>query len=120
MARTKIQISVTPVTLVTPDFLKVSRVLRTRIMRTGVTRTYLHGTREKFTHYSVTGVTVHLYGWDPSAAITCATTTDATLTFHNVCALLKITNGRGDGCKGHNGPGPVVPYVQKTVIFWGD
>ena len=117
MARTKIQISVTPVTPVTPDFLKVSRVLRTRIMRTGVTRTHLHGTREKFTHYSVT---VHLYGWDPSAAIACATTTDATLTFHNVCALLKITNGRGDGCKGHNGPGPVVPYVQKTVIFWGD
>ena len=29
----------------------------------GVTRTHLHGTREKFTHYSVTGVTVHLYGW---------------------------------------------------------
>jgi hypothetical protein len=56
MARTKIQISVTPVTPVTPDFLKVSRVLRTRIMRTGVTRTHLHGTREKFTHYSVTGV----------------------------------------------------------------
>ena len=54
------QISVTPVT---PDFLKVSRVLRTRIMRTGVTRTHLHGTREKFTYYSVTGVTVHLYGW---------------------------------------------------------
>ena len=63
MARTKIQISVTPVTPVTPDFLKVSRVLRTRIMRTGVTRIHLHGTREKFTHYSVTGVTVHLYGW---------------------------------------------------------
>ena len=37
-------------------------------------------------------------GWDPAAAIACATTTDATLTFHNVCALLKITNGRGDGC----------------------
>ena len=52
------QISVTPVT---PDFLKVSRVLRTRIMRTGVTRTHLHGTREKFTHYNVTGVTVHLW-----------------------------------------------------------
>ena len=32
-------------------------------MRMGVTRTHLHGTREKFTHYSVTGVTVHLYGW---------------------------------------------------------
>ena len=57
MARTKIQISVTPVTPVTPDFLKVSRVLRTRIMHTGVTRTHLHGTREKFTYYGVTGVT---------------------------------------------------------------
>ena len=57
------QISVTPVTPVTPDFLKVSRVLRTRIMRPCVSRTHLHGTREKFTHYSVTGVTVHLYGW---------------------------------------------------------
>lgn len=54
------QISVTPVT---PDFLKVSRVLGARIMRMGVTRTHLHGTREKFTHYSVTCVTVHLYGW---------------------------------------------------------
>ena len=37
-------------------------------------------------------------GWDPAAAIACTTTTDATLTFHNVCALLKITNGRGDDC----------------------
>ena len=37
-------------------------------------------------------------GWDPAAAIACTTTTDATLTFHNVCALLKITNGRGDNC----------------------
>ena len=52
------RISVTPATPVTHDFLKVSRVLRTRIMRTGVTRTHLHGTREKFTYYSVTGVTV--------------------------------------------------------------
>ena len=58
------QISVTPVTPVTLDFLKVSRVLRTRIMRTGATRIRLHGTRDKFTHYSVTGVTVQkLYGW---------------------------------------------------------
>ena len=52
------RISVTPVTPVTPDFLKVSRVLRTRIMRPCVSRTHLHGTREKFTYYSVTGVTV--------------------------------------------------------------
>ena len=65
MVKTRIikRISVTPATPVTHDFLKVSRVLRTRIMRMGVTRTHLHGTREKFTHYSVTGVTVHLYGW---------------------------------------------------------
>ena len=51
------RISVTPVTPVTLDFRKVSRVLRTCMMHTGVTRTHLHGTREKFTHYSVTGVT---------------------------------------------------------------
>ena len=38
-------ISVTPVTPVTLDFLKVSRVLGARIMRMGVTRTHLHGTR---------------------------------------------------------------------------
>ena len=50
--------SVTPVTPVTLDFLKASRVLRTRIMRPGATRIRLRGTREKFTHYSVTGVTV--------------------------------------------------------------
>jgi len=57
--------SVTPVTPVTPDFLKVSRVLRTCIMRPGAMRVRLRGTREKFTHYSVTGVTVqnpiHIY-----------------------------------------------------------
>ena len=45
------RISMTPVTL---DFLKVSHVPRIR----------LRGTREKFAHYSVTGVTVqNLYGW---------------------------------------------------------
>ena len=54
------QISVTPVTPVTQDFLKVSRVLRTRIMHPGATRIRLHGTRDKFTHYSVTGVTARL------------------------------------------------------------
>ena len=31
-------------------------------------------------------------GWDPSAPIAYATTTDASLAFHNACALLKITN----------------------------
>ena len=53
----------TVVTVVTLFFLNFSRVLGARIMRMGVTRTHLRGTREKFTHYSVTGVTVHLYGW---------------------------------------------------------
>ncbi len=53
--------SVTPVTPVTQDFLKVSRVLRTRIMRPVATCIRLHGTRDKFTHYSVT--VQKLYGW---------------------------------------------------------
>ena len=41
------QISVTPVTPVTPDFLRVSRVLGARIMRTGETHVHLRDTREK-------------------------------------------------------------------------
>lgn len=35
-------------------------------------------------------------GWDPSAAIAYATTTGTSLTFHNACALLKITNDVSD------------------------
>lgn len=35
-------------------------------------------------------------GWDPAAPIAYATTTGTSLQFHNACALLKITNGRGD------------------------
>ena len=35
-------------------------------------------------------------GWDPDAPIAYATTTGTSLQFHNACALLKITNGRGD------------------------
>lgn len=35
-------------------------------------------------------------GWNPSAAIAYATTTGTSLTFHNACALLKITNDRSD------------------------
>ena len=35
-------------------------------------------------------------GWDPRAPIAYATTTGTSLQFHNACALLKITNGRGD------------------------
>jgi len=42
-----IQTSVTPVPPVTPDFLKVSRVLRTRIMRTGVSRAHTYTVRVK-------------------------------------------------------------------------
>ena len=34
-------------------------------------------------------------GWDPTAPIAYATTTGTSLQFHNACALLKITNGRG-------------------------
>ena len=36
-------------------------------------------------------------GWDPAAPIAYANTTDATLTFYNACALLKVTNGKGNG-----------------------
>jgi len=35
-------------------------------------------------------------GWDPAAPVAYATTTGTSLQFHNACALLKITNGRGD------------------------
>ena len=36
-------------------------------------------------------------GWDPAAPIAYATSTDGTsLTFHNLCALLKVTNDVGD------------------------
>lgn len=35
-------------------------------------------------------------GWDPAAAIAYATTTDASLEFHNACALLKIYNNGGN------------------------
>lgn len=35
-------------------------------------------------------------GWAPDAPIAYATTTGTSLQFHNACALLKITNGRGE------------------------
>ena len=35
-------------------------------------------------------------GWDPAAPIAYATTPGTSLTFHNACALLKITNGVGN------------------------
>jgi hypothetical protein len=34
-------------------------------------------------------------GWEKESAIAYATTTGSSFTFHNACALLKITNGRG-------------------------
>ena len=36
------------------------------------------------------------FGWESESAIAYATTTNSTLTFHNACALLKITNDVGD------------------------
>ena len=47
----------TVVTVLTLFFSNFSRVLGARIMRTGIMRTYLRGTREKFTFFSVTTVT---------------------------------------------------------------
>ncbi len=35
-------------------------------------------------------------GWDPFAPVAYATTTGSSLTFHNVCALLKVTNNSGE------------------------
>ena len=35
-------------------------------------------------------------GWDPAAPIAYATTTNGNLTFHNACALLKVTNDVND------------------------
>lgn len=34
-------------------------------------------------------------GWDPAAPIAYSTTTDGNLTFHNACALLKVTHNAG-------------------------
>ena len=48
----------TVVTVLTLLFSNFSRVLGARIMRTGIMRTYLRGTREKFTFFSVNTVTV--------------------------------------------------------------
>lgn len=58
----------TVVTVVTLFFLNFSRVLGARIMRAGIMRTYLRSTREKFTFFSVTTVTVQnnknrWWGW---------------------------------------------------------
>ena len=58
----------TVVTVVTLFFLNFSRVLGARIMRAGIMRTYLRSTREKFTFFSVTTVTVQKnknrwWGW---------------------------------------------------------
>ena len=57
----------TVVTVLTLFFSNFSRVLGARIMRTGIMRTYLRGTREKFTFFSVNTVTVQTknrwWGW---------------------------------------------------------
>ena len=46
--------------------------------------------------YMQTGVATSDCGWDPAAPIAYATTTGTSLQFHNACALLKITNDRGE------------------------
>ena len=46
--------------------------------------------------YMQTGVATSDCGWDPAAPIAYATTTGTSLQFHNACALLKITNNRGE------------------------
>jgi len=43
-----------------------------------------------------TGAVGSTCGWDPSAPIAYATTTGTSLQFHNACALLKITNDKGE------------------------
>ena len=57
----------TVVTVLTLFFSNFSRVLCARIMRTGIMRTYLRGTREKFAFFSVNTVTVQTknrwWGW---------------------------------------------------------
>ena len=46
--------------------------------------------------YIQSGAATSDCGWDPTAPIAYATTTGTSLQFHNACALLKITNDRGD------------------------
>ena len=45
--------------------------------------------------YMQSGAATSDCGWDPTAPIAYATTTGTSLQFHNACALLKITNDRG-------------------------
>ena len=45
--------------------------------------------------YIQSGAATSDCGWDPTAPIAYATTTGTSLQFHNACALLKITNDRG-------------------------
>ena len=46
--------------------------------------------------YIQSGAATSDCGWDPTAPIAYATTTGTSLQFHNACALLKITNDRGN------------------------
>ena len=49
--------------------------------------------------YIQSGAATSTYDWDPTAPIAYATTTGTSLQFKNACALLKITNDRGDAMR---------------------
>lgn len=49
--------------------------------------------------YDQTNAATSTCGWDPAAPIAYATTTGTSLQFQNACALLKITNDRGEATK---------------------
>ena len=61
-------------------------------------------------------------GWDPDAPIAFASTTGSTLEFHNLCALLKITNDLGDGSniaisfEGHYATGPFYLNLSSVTL----
>lgn len=61
--------------------------------------------------YIQSGAATSACGWDPSAPIAYATTTDGSLTFHNACALLKITNGAGNGRIYVEAPGRIISRI---------
>lgn len=61
--------------------------------------------------YIQSGAATSACGWDPSAPIAYATTTDGSLTFHNACALLKITNGAGNGHIYVEAPGRIISRI---------
>ncbi len=61
--------------------------------------------------YIQSGAAKSACGWDPSAPIAYATTTDGSLTFHNACALLKIINGAGNGSITVQAPGRKISRI---------